>query len=45
MTLIAVQNGGYRAAAVASDHHVARSAFQTVSEPSAEYEFLLNQSA
>jgi len=29
-------NGGYRAAAVASDHHVARPAFQIVSEPSAE---------
>ena len=32
-----VQNGGYRATAVASNHHVARLTFLSVSEPSADY--------
>ena len=31
-----VQNGGYRMTAAASDHHVARPTFLSVSEPSAE---------
>jgi len=31
-----MQNGGSRAMAVASDHHAARPAFESVSEPSAE---------
>jgi len=31
-------NGGYRATAAASDHYVARPAFQDVSKPSADYE-------
>ena len=30
------QIGGYRAAATASDHHAARPAFQSVSQPSAD---------
>jgi len=31
-----VPNGGYRTTAAASDHHVARSTFLNVNEPSAE---------
>jgi hypothetical protein len=35
-----VPNGGSRVTAVTSDHHAARLAFQSMSDPSAEYERL-----